>query len=240
MEKKTRYNLGQLRAEPKDGQPIEFVISDETRDRHGTILLAERWNFDNYNRNPIVGYQHNVWGGGLFSDPNPDMVIGKAEIYQDGKRTIGRVEFEPKEINELAWKIQKKVEFGSLRATSVGFIEIGEGEDKKDETGQMTYYFAGQELAEFSIVNIPSNPNAVKRTIEDGYKMQIEILRGLFGSEISDEDIKKLTLVGLLEMLTGKKDIDISEDVVKKDIEEINFEVQKRKLDLFKKQFKIN
>ena len=239
MEKQTRYKLGQLRAEPKDNEPVEFIISDESRDRHGTVLLAERWDFNNYRKNPVVGYQHNIWGGGIFSEPNPDMIIGRAEIVQEGKLTIGRVFFEPKEINELAWKIQEKVRFGSLRATSVGFIEIGEGEDKK-ENGVDTYYFAGQELAEFSIVNIPSNPNAVKRTIEEGYKRNIDLLRGLLGQELTDEDIKKLTLVGLLEMLTGKKDIELSNDVTKNEFKEIEFEVQKRRLQLFKQQFKIN
>jgi hypothetical protein len=232
MEKQTRYTLGNLRAEPKQGEPIEFIISDETRDRHGTVLLAANWNFDNYQKNPVVGYQHNIWGGSWFTDPNPDMIIGKAEIFQEGTQTIGRVYFEPKEINELSWKIEEKVRFGSLRATSVGFMEIGEGETKKDENGISTYYFAGQELAEFSIVNIPSNPNAVKRTIEDGYKSNIEILRGLLGGNLTDEDIKKLTLIGLLEMLTGKKDIDPKEPIQQKTFEEIREEIRIRELKL--------
>jgi len=232
MEKQTRYTLGNLRTEPKEGEPVEFIISDESRDRHGTVLLSGGWEFDNYRKNPIVGYQHNIWGGGLFTDPNPDMVIGRSEIYQDGTLTIGRVFFEPKEINELAWKIQEKVRFGSLRATSVGFMEIGEGETKKDENGISTYYFWGQELAEFSIVNIPSNPNAVKRTIEAQYKNNIEILRHLLGKELTDDDIKKLTLVGLLEMLTGKKDIDLDEPDTKKTIDEIKGEIKIRELKL--------
>ena len=42
---------------------VEFVISDETRDRHGTVIPIKSWEIKNYNKNGIVGYQHDVYGG---------------------------------------------------------------------------------------------------------------------------------------------------------------------------------
>ena len=57
--------------------------------------------------------------------------------------------------------------FGTLKAVSVGFLPGGVGSGGKGEEGPggkcPTYYYKGQELLEISIVNIPSNPNALKR-----------------------------------------------------------------------------
>ena len=76
------------------------------------------------------------------------------------------ITFEPKEINELAEKIYQKILFGSLRAVSVGFLPIGKGRFGEGADSE-TYYFAGQELLEVSVVNIPANPNALRKSLED-------------------------------------------------------------------------
>ncbi len=55
---------------------IDFIISDSTKDRHSTVVNQKGWQLDNYNKNPIVGYQHNIYGDNMCADPNPDMVIG--------------------------------------------------------------------------------------------------------------------------------------------------------------------
>jgi phage head maturation protease len=75
------------------------------------------------------------------------------------------ITFEPKEINELAEKIYQKVLFGSLRAVSVGFLPIGKGRFGEGADAE-TYYFAGQQLLEVSVVNIPANPNALRKSME--------------------------------------------------------------------------
>lgn len=159
------------RKSAEESRTVEFVISDETRDRHGTVIPVDNWKLDRYNANGIVGYQHNVYGGD--GQPNPDQVlgIGRAAI-EDGK-LIGKVTFEPAEINPLAEKIFQKVLHGTLKATSVGFRELekgkwGEKERGEDISGEKsTYYFGPVELLEFSIVNIPSNPNALRRELDE-------------------------------------------------------------------------
>lgn len=168
-----KYITGEIRAfdrkTAEETRTIEFVISDETRDRHGTVIPVKSWNLDSYNKNGIVGYQHEVYGG--WGDPNPDMILGRGEAFVEEGKLIGRVTFEPAEINPLAEKIFQKVLHGTLKATSVGFREVvrgkwGEGEESVNGKTP-TYYFGSVELLEFSIVNIPSNPNALRRTIEE-------------------------------------------------------------------------
>ena len=172
MENKA-YISGEIRAfdraKAEETRTVEFVISDETRDRHGTVIPIKSWDIKNYNKNGIVGYQHEVYGG--WGEPNPDLILGRGEAFVEDGKLIGRVTFEPAEINPLAEKIFQKVLHGTLKATSVGFRETVRGawgEDEEAVNGKNpTYYFGQVELLEISIVNIPSNPNALRRTIEE-------------------------------------------------------------------------
>ena len=158
-----RHTSASLRDIDVENRTAEFIISDDTKDRHNTVLDVDGWHLDNYNKNGIVGYQHDVYGE---DQANPDNVIGigKAEM-RDGK-LIGIVTFEPENINPLAEKIFQKVQFGTLRATSVGFNPLEQGEFRKmEDSDAEIYHYGKRDLLEFSIVNIPSNPNAV-RSIE--------------------------------------------------------------------------
>ena len=64
----------------KPGHVPGFFVQ---RDRHRTVLNPAAWQLDNFNRNGIVGYQHNVYGDGLCSGPNPDDVIGRGRAFLD-------------------------------------------------------------------------------------------------------------------------------------------------------------
>lgn len=170
MDKKIRHIEGELRAIPEDVEKtrtIPFIISSEKKDAHGTVLSIDGWDLKRYNKNPIVGYQHDVYGDDLFKSPNPDSVIGIGKVYVEDKMLIGEIKFEPPEINPVAEKIFRKVLHGSLRATSVGFLPIEKGKYVDNEESGGTYYYGRRELLEFSIVNIPSNPDAVRREFEE-------------------------------------------------------------------------
>lgn len=159
----------EVRKDEAGARKMTFVASDGTRDSAGTVLNQNGWKLERFNNNGIIGYQHKVYGSWSDTD-NPDNVIGKGFAYvKDGKLMVD-VEFEPAEINELAEKIYQKLLFGSLKAVSVGFIPVGRGQWGKDEESldgkNPTYYYAGQELLEISVVNIPANPNALKKGLD--------------------------------------------------------------------------
>lgn len=166
------------RAKAEETRTVEFVISDETRDRHGTVIPVKAWKLENFNRNGIVGYQHEVYGDG-FAPSDPDDIIGLGEAFMENGKLIGRVTFEPAEVNPKAEKIFQKVLMGTLKATSVGFIETkkgkwGEGPEARGAENA-TYYFGEVELLEFSIVNIPSNPAALRRKYDSVQKLFEEL-----------------------------------------------------------------
>jgi hypothetical protein len=173
MDKKFTYGIrGDISANLIESRIIPFTLSTYTKDRHGTVLNQDGWRLENYRKNPVVGYAHHL-SVGLLVDPNPDYIIGKSiNLYFTGtgksKALVADCEFEPAEINPLAEKVFRKVLFGSLRSASVGFIpgpgSYGEGSEEMGGENE-TFYYAFQDLIEWSIVNIPSNPDAGKRSL---------------------------------------------------------------------------
>lgn len=166
-----QINAPEIRkSEDKESRKVTFIASDGSRDSAGTVLNQSGWDLSRFNTNGIIGYQHKVYGGWDDTE-NPDNVIGKGHAYVEDDKLMVDVEFEPAEINPLADKIYKKVLFGSLKAVSVGFLPIGKGQWGKDEESingkNPTYYYGGQQLLEISVVNIPANPNALKKSFVD-------------------------------------------------------------------------
>ena len=179
MEKiKVRSFTPEIRKKDEETRTITFVASDGSRDSAHTVLNQDGWKLDRFNKNPVIGYNHDIYGG--WGGNDVDKVIGKGRAYvEDGKLMVD-ITFEPKEINELAEKVFQKILFGSLNAVSVGFLPVGKGAwGKGDEApgeANETYYYAGQELLEISVVNIPANSNATRKG-EDPEQAELEELR---------------------------------------------------------------
>jgi len=217
--------------DPVKDRKVRFVISDSSKDRHGTVLNMKNWDLDNFNRNGIVGYQHDVYGGGLCSAPNPDSVIGtgRAWIEEQKRETgtevvlMGEVDFEPEDVNPLAEKIYRKVLNGTLKATSVGFSPIKNAEGKNGEYGRLNekgdriekdvFFYHGQELLEFSIVNIPSNPNALKRDLRNQTANALQFIKRQLGQDITYGEIEQMKVMDVIRMLeTGEAPVKETEE----------------------------
>ena len=166
MRKITR--VAEIRGINQDDKSAEFIISNESIDRHGTVFKMDGWDLSVYERNPIVCYNHQSSGD------NPDTIIGTSEVFKDGADLIGRVIFE--EDNPLAEKIWRKINKGILKMASVGarvhdyrWGNTDEGEDSG------TVYFTRQELLEWSVVSVGSNPEAFKRSAESIEEIREEL-----------------------------------------------------------------
>ena len=199
---------GTKRAINEEERSAEFIISTFTKDRHGTVLNQDGWLLKNYEQNPIVGYQHDVYGDDLCGGPNPDTIIGTSKVWTEkdaegNTMLIGKVYFEDEDTNPLAEKIWKKVKAGTLRTASVGFYPVGKGKWVEDGEDERTYHYQGQELLEWSIVNIPSNPDAVAREARSQRaKTLLNIKRRL---SMSYEQIENMKVREVLELLEGRE-----------------------------------
>jgi hypothetical protein len=195
---------------------ITFVIAAEStgkEHRNHFMYNWDNWSLSNFNANPIVGYQHNVYGDNMCLAPNPDDVIGKATAAIDtfkGKRAlVAETTFEPAEINPTAEKVFQKVLWGSLKATSVGVNPMGKLETTytKSEKGEVLDYhinFPGQELLEFSIVNIPADPKALKRSMKSHTLAALNFVQRSL-PELSMNDLKGMRIQEILDLIEGTK-----------------------------------
>ena len=173
----SEIQLRAVSAEMVEKRQAEFVISTEAIDSYGTVFRLDGWDLARYENNPIVLYGHRSWDG------NPDMIIGTGEVFRDGDQLIGRVTFEDADINPLGDKVFRKVQAGTLRMASIG-ADPTKGHWGVEEAGEdpEVLYFDRQELLEFSIVPIGSNPEALKRNAE-----AITAIKSKFTRDINTE-----------------------------------------------------
>lgn len=173
-------------------KPITFVLSDESVNSYGFVVLTEGIDTSAFERNPVMLYMHNRDGN----------VIGRWEnIRKDGKRLLGDAVFD--DSTELAATVKKQVEKGFLRSVSIGIEQIATEELNGVQTVTKC------RLIEVSIVDIPSNENAVKlfrRT--GGYVYNLKELE----TDPAPEDLKT-ALIALLGLEESADDKDIIEAV---------------------------
>jgi hypothetical protein len=171
IQRDVKIILRELTPEMIENREAEFVISSESVDTYKTVFVAAGADFKRYEDNPIVAYGHRTW-----SD-NPDMILGTSEVFQEGTLTIGKVRFEDEETNPTAEKIWKKVQKGTLRMASIGanVLEWRYGDETKGEDKSVVY-FTRWELLEWSIVPIGSNPDSLKRELQNVEEIRKELL----------------------------------------------------------------
>ena len=129
-----------------------FILSDESLNSYGFRVLTNGIDIKSFEKNPIMLSMHD----------RSILPIGKWEnLRVEDKKLLGDAVFDDND--ELARKIKSKVEQGILNATSIG-IDIVELSEDRDllEKGQYRPTVTKSRLFEVSIVDIPSNANALK------------------------------------------------------------------------------
>ena len=161
-----------------------FVISDESVNSYGYIVKTDGIDTTAFERNPVMLYMH-----------ERKTVVGRWEnIRKEGNKLLADAVFD--ESTELGKTVKAQVENGFLRSASIG-VDIIE-----DTVINGIKTITKCSLFEVSIVDIPSNKNALKlyrkgnrkrltletpQKVED-LRMQIITLLGL-SDDVSDEDI---------------------------------------------------
>ena len=138
-----------------NGQGLEFVLSDETRDSYGDIILASGWQLARFRKNPVALYAHNQGALPIGAWKN---------VRVDGKRLLGRLELAKPgtpAATDAVEAIRSLLDQGILRSVSVGFLPLeAEPIDKENPWDGLRILSA--ELVECSVVPVPANPNATQ------------------------------------------------------------------------------
>ena len=145
-------SFGLLREVDNEAHRVTAVISTGDVARDGAIIESAGWDFDNYNRNPVVLWMHD--DGAMPFARTVDLMATEKEL-------IARAEFDMEDpLGAIAFR---KISNGFVNSTSVRWLpkktEIrteGEGDDKHD-----ILVFLEQELLEWSFVTIPADPSAL-------------------------------------------------------------------------------
>lgn len=133
---------------------VTFIMSDDSLDRDFERFDTAGWNLKTYKKNPVLLWSHDrsIPAIGLMEKTRvkDNQLIGNPVFDMDDPLAV-----------QIAGKVQKKV----LRSGSVGFFpsKVEFNDDDKDPC-RLTYM--KQELREFSVCNVPANPNAV--VVEEG------------------------------------------------------------------------
>ena len=148
-----------LTTDSEAGQGFSWTFSTFDLDRFGERIDPQGWEFKRFMDNPVIEWAHR------YDIP----AIGKAEgVFADENGLHGVIVFNDKEFDPFGWAIGQRVKAGVIRAGSVGFrvieIEIPTKEDSRDGTSLI---FRKQELLEFSICNVPANPFALAKSMNN-------------------------------------------------------------------------
>lgn len=187
------YRTALLRSALTDEQiknrQAEFVISTESEDTFRTVFRIAGWLLTRYQLNPIVTYNHR------FGGDDPDNVIAISEVFVDGDQLIGRATFESEDVNPKADKIFKKIIAGTLRMASITAVPTkGHWGDKKLGEDPDVIYFDEQELFEWAIVDIGSNPDAHKRNLDTMAEIRKDIPKNIETAGEKPVEERKLTM----------------------------------------------
>jgi HK97 family phage major capsid protein/HK97 family phage prohead protease len=129
---------------------LDFVLSDETVDRYGDIIVAAGWVLKNFKKNPIA----------LFAHDSRFPIGTWTNIRVEGGKLLARLKLAARGTSARLDELISLVEQGILRAVSVGFQPIeSEPIDEARPYGPQRY--TKSELLETSVVSVPANPAAL-------------------------------------------------------------------------------
>lgn len=129
------------------------IGSTDAVDRYGESVDQESWQLDNYKKNPVILWAHNL----SFGEDRPP--IGRAvkvEVVK-GKGLVFDIQFDM--ADPFAADIFRKFKEKFLNAFSVGFIS--HKVERSDEPGTPPV-LKDNELLELSAVPVPANPEALQ------------------------------------------------------------------------------
>lgn len=147
--------LSVVKSDGEKDRLLTFTISTGAVDRDRDTIAVEGWVLDNYLANPVVLWAH------CYREPP----VGKAEAVVKAAGALkATARFATAEEYPFADTIYRLLLGGYLRAVSVGFAPAKSVFNEE----RIGWDFLEQELREFSVVPVPSNPEALLDAKADG------------------------------------------------------------------------
>lgn len=152
----------EVRAVKGRDRALDFVISSSRRDRDRDTINQKGWEAAEWEKNPVVLWAH---------DHSEPPVAKGFNLRVSGSKVLSSAEFTAHDLNPFGDMIYRMYQAGFMRATSVGFrpLKFKQREPEAGDEGMWPGYdFEKQDLLEFSMVPVGSNPDALMRAHEAG------------------------------------------------------------------------
>jgi len=186
-EQQKTFSSMEIKKVDNENKTIEVVMSSNSVDRHGEIVLQSGMTIPKTTKSLTVFVDH---------DHTIEKTVGKVDvktIETKGNKTSGTIQFatEISPLSDLTFKLMKE---GYITDVSIGFIP--QEYDKKkvkaeDGTEKEVWRWTKWEIIELSVVGIGSNRDAFKKAFKDG-KIDEAELKLLGVEEKSPEEDKSL------------------------------------------------
>jgi HK97 family phage prohead protease len=139
----------EVKAEDGESKLVTFTITTEAPDRERDVISRDGWELSAFLKNPVILWAHSY-------DELPIARARSITKTEKGLRAVADFTDSAK-MDEFAAKVHAYIRAGLLNATSVGFrpLKYAYNEERRGVD------FMEQELLEFSVVPVPSNPQAL-------------------------------------------------------------------------------
>lgn len=137
-----------------EDRTLRFTISTKAVDRDGDTIDPKGWDLSNFKRGGSV----------LWAHDNSQLPVARpTRTWVDGGKLKSHARFPTEDVYPFGDLVYRMIQDGMLRATSVGFLpkEWTLNEERKNAVGMPGVDFTKQELLEYSVVPVPSNPEAL-------------------------------------------------------------------------------
>ncbi len=158
-----------VRGVDEGNRSVRVTASTNTVDSHGDIVEQD-FQLDRYRKNPVILFNHHNFDSSNFSlggavDPSWLIPIGRAEdVGVSGGNLEATIIFATEKVSKLAENVYQAFREKMMSAVSIGFRPHKISEEKL-ENGTTRYRLGQNELFEISAVPMPSNPDAVAKSL---------------------------------------------------------------------------
>ena len=203
---------------------MKAVFLTEEINSYGFWVKLSGLNLERYQQNPVLLYDHD--------DRRP--AIGKVkDLRIEGNQLVGEVEFD--EQDALGKELKRKYEKGYMRGFSVGIIPIKlSSEEKYLKANQKLATVIEAELLEISVVNIPSDQNAIKLYNQDSVRLSAMEISTLIPAIQKQEKMELQQLKQKLHLGEKAKEEDIISAVesLQQELDDVRKELETTKEEL--------
>ena len=156
------------------GEEIDAIITTETIDRDGEVLISQGMDSTDFDKNPVVFYNHD------YAQP-----IGKVtDLRRSNGKVDATIEFAKRPDNyEGAFFpdfVKALIGQGIVKGISIGFMPKSNGtrkptkKDKQDYGDDVRQVYSQWKLLEVSVAPLPANGTALVSAIKKGLVSQAE------------------------------------------------------------------